>query len=331
MKIILVCSNLNKMKKIHVLLLILIPFITNCQQKKDTKMTHILKNDLLEIHIDEPLANYNLARFDWTGKITAVKYKGLYVSGAEKINTEDNNDFGKGFYNEFGIETPIAYDETKEGDYFHKIGIGLLKKEGEHYLFSNNYEIKPATFNVTTEPNKLIIECASERVNGYSYVLRKEIELLERSFVIKYHLHNTGEKTITTKEYTHNFLAIDHDLMGSNYILKFPFQIKPESFGATVNEEGKVEIGTDEITLNGTPEDQFFFSYLAGNETVEAGWELINTKSKIGISETGSFKTSKVNLWGWKHVISPELFFDINLEANQSVEWSRTYTVFETE
>jgi len=44
---------------------------------------------------------------------------------------------------------------------------------------------------------------------------------------------------------------------------------------------------------------------------VAAFWELINTKNKIGISETGSFNTTRVNLWGWKHVISPELFYDI--------------------
>lgn len=47
-------------------------------------------------------------------------------------------DYEKGFYNEFGIDTPIAYEETKEGGYFHKIGIGLLKKEEEQYWFSNS-------------------------------------------------------------------------------------------------------------------------------------------------------------------------------------------------
>ncbi len=128
--------------------------------------------------------------------------------------------------------------------------IGLLKKNSAQYLFSNSYEIKPAEFKVTKKPNKIIIECISPSINGYAYVLKKEIELLESSFVIRYYLRNTGEKTITTNEYIHNFLAINKDLMGSNYILKFPFQIKPELFGATVNPEGKVEIGQKKITFN---------------------------------------------------------------------------------
>lgn len=294
-------------------------------------MTHILENKALEIHIDLPLENYQLSRFDWTGKIIAVKYKNIPVAGVEKMNTEDNNDYGKGFYNEFGIDAPVAYDEIEEGDYFHKIGIGILKKAGEGYLFSNTYEIQPAKFEVTTKPNVLIIECTSQSINGYAYVLKKEIELLESGFVIKYHLHNTGEKTIATNEYNHNFLAIDQELIGSNYILKFPFQVKPELFGATVNPEEKVDIGPNEITFNGTPNEQFFFSNLSGNEVVDASWELINTKSKIGIRETGSFKTAKINLWGWKHVVSPELFFDFELKPNQTIEWSRKYDIFETD
>ena len=44
-----------------------------------------------------------------------------------------------------------------------------------------------------------------------------------------------------------------------------------------------------------------------------------------------SFKTSKVNLWGWKHVISPELFHSIHLKPTQIEEWTRTYHFFTLE
>ena len=297
--------------------------------KKDTIMTYVLKNKNFEIQIDLPLANYTSSRFDWTGKIVSVTYKNICISSTEKLNVNDDFRYGKGFYNEFGIDAAVGYNETKEGDWFHKIGIGLLKKEGGEYLFSRNYEIQPAVFEVTAKPDKLIISCKSQNVNGYSYILIKEIELVETGFIIKYHLKNTGEKTINTNEYVHNFLAVNKEFTGSDYILKFPFQIKPELFEGNVNPERKVEIGKQEITFNGTPNEQFFFSNVSGNENVDAAWELINTKDKIGLRETGSFKTFKVNLWGWKHVISPELFFDIHIEPGHDIEWSRTYTVFE--
>ena len=69
-------------------------------------------------------------------------------------------------------------------------------------------------------------------------------------------------------------------------------------------------------------------SNLSGNKKIKGSWELINTNCNIGIRETSSFDTNKINLWGWKHVISPELFFDININPGELVKWSRVYDVF---
>jgi len=35
-----------------------------------------------------------------------------------------------------------------------------------------------------------------------------------------------------------------------------------------------------------------------------------------------------VNLWGSKHVISPELFINIFIKPGQSADWTRTYSVY---
>jgi len=291
-------------------------------------MSHILKNQNLEIEIDFPTENYNFSRFDWTGKIVKVKFQNIQVSSVERTNCQNENHFGKGFYNEFGIDSPLGFEETEIGGWFHKIGVGLLKKEDHQYLFSKFYKIKPAEFEIIPSSNKILISCKSKSVNGYSYILKKEITLLESSFLISYFLENTGEKDIITNEYIHNFTAIHKDVIGENYILKFPFQLKPELFGEMVNPEQKVNFGKNEIKFLATPNEQFFFSNITGNENIDASWELINLESKIGISETGSFQTNKINLWGWKHVISPELFFNICLKPDQSIEWSRNYKVY---
>ena len=292
-------------------------------------MTHILKNENLEIHIDGPKENYNFSRFDWTGKIVEVKFKNKSFSSVERTDCTNENDFGKGFYNEFGIDTALGFDDAEIGGWFHKIGVGLLKKDDPQYLFTKKYEIKPAAFEIITEANKIVILCTSQAVNGYAYVLKKEIELHANTFSIKYNLHNTGTKDIITDEYVHNFTAIHKDVIGPNYVLKFPFQLKPKRFEETVNPEQKIDIGQNEMTFNRSIEDEFFFSNLSGNEHVNAKWELINLKSNLGISETASFQTNKINLWGWKHVISPELFYNVNVKPNQSVAWTRTYHVFD--
>jgi len=291
-------------------------------------MTHIIKNDTLEVAIDLPLENYEGSRFDWTGKISSVKFKSLPLTTIEDTGSKDVNFLGKGLYNEFGITSPIGFEETPMGGWFHKIGIGLLKKEHKNYLFHRNHLIKPASYDISYEDHQIKIICKSELVNGYSYLLKKEITVSKNSFTIDYSLHNTGEKKIITDEYVHNFMAINNALIGEDYTLKFPFQINPSLFDETVNTEQKVTIGSNRITFKETPKEQFFFSNLSGGKLENAAWTLLNSNTKIGIQETGNFQTNKMNVWGWGHVISPELFFKINIKAGKALEWTRTFEVF---
>ncbi|MFT6934766.1 MAG: hypothetical protein ACJAUQ_001156 [Maribacter sp.] len=292
-------------------------------------MGHLLKNKNIEIKIDFPLENYNFSRFDWTGKIVAVKFKGIPLASVEDPNCKNENLFGKGFYNEFGIDTALGFEETNIGEWFHKIGVGLLKKEDANYAFHKPYAIKPAAFSTIAKANSLIINCRSAKVNGYSYELRKEIELQEAGFTINYHLNNTGEKAIHTTEYNHNFTAINNDLIGANYVLNFPFKLKQHLFGETVNPKSAVIIGPNAFNFNSMPTEPFFFSHLSGGERVKSAWELIHLRTKVGIRENSNFTTDKINLWGCKHVVSPEVFFDINMGPGASTEWTRKYELFQ--
>lgn len=292
-------------------------------------MGHTLKNKDLEVQIDFPNENYDFSRFDWTGKITSVKFKNIQLTSVEDPNDRNHNQLGQGLYNEFGIETALGFDETEIGDWFHKIGVGLLKKEDENYEFNKPYKIKPLKFQTRTDRNRVLIHCVSPITNGYSYELQKEIELQETGLTIKYTLRNIGKKTIQTDEYVHNFMAINNDSVGEIFRINFPFDLKPKLFGETVNPELAVSVGEKEVTSNAPPNEQFFFSNLSGGKSVPASWELRHLKTKIGIREKTSFQTSKINLWGWKHVISPELFFEINIEPNEMKEWTRTYEVFQ--
>ena len=116
-------------------------------------MTYSLSSKNVTLQVDHPLKNYQGSRFDCTGKIINVKFKGIEISGVERIQPENTNILGRGFYNEFGMENPIGYDEAKPGDWFHKIGIGLLQRDENPYSFLKNYPIKPAQFEV--EESKL--------------------------------------------------------------------------------------------------------------------------------------------------------------------------------
>ena len=292
-------------------------------------MPHRLQNQQLEIVIDLPQENYQLPRFDWTGKIVAVSYMGRLVSGTELETTPTPNLFGRGFYNEFGISKAVGYEETANGDWFHKIGVGLLQKEEGPYNFQKAYAIRPASFEITSGTDHLLIKCQSARHNDYAYTLEKKIQLLDDGFSMAYTLTNLGQKPIRTDEYCHNFLALDGALMGPDYHLTFPFSIQQTKLDESVNPERLISLGEQEVEFLGTPTQPFFFSNLSGGAQVSAEWKLEHRTHRIGISETGDFPTNSINLWGWKHVVSPELFHEIDLPAGQQQKWSRTYRIYD--
>lgn len=292
-------------------------------------MAITLQNQNLAIQIDLPHEQYQFSRFDWTGKISNLRFKGIPIAGVELYNQPEDPIVGKGFYNEFGIDMPIGFDEADEGDWFHKIGIGLLRKAGDTYQFHRAYEIQPAQFDTQLGESHLHISCQSPSYNGYAYLLKKKIILQDSGFAIEYFLKNQGDKKIITNEYNHNFLTIDNLSMGEDYVLTFPFEIQTKKMGEMVNPEGLINIGQQALAFVGTPEKQFFFSNLTGGAPVPATWTLENLRRKIAISESGDFHTRSINVWGWRHVISPELFISIELEPGKIMQWTRSYQVYE--
>ncbi len=292
-------------------------------------MNYILRNKNLEVKIDHPLENYRSSRFDWTGKVSEIRYRGKTMTITEKPDGENENIFGKGLFNEFSMDTALGFDDAEIGEWFHKIGIGLLRKDGPDYEFFKEYEIKPAHFDVFVEVDRVKIECISAVVNDYAYILRKEFILRDNRLDIKYSLENSGKKDFEVEEYVHNFMAFSNERVDSDYTLKLPFKITRNEDAETLNPDTVLDFVDREVTFNGETENQFFASYLNGLEKVESKWELIHSDQNIGVSETASFPTNKVNLWGWKHVISPELFHEFQLKPGETEEWIRTYHFFE--
>lgn len=291
-------------------------------------MPHLLKNKYLEVKIDLPLENYQSSRFDWTGKITEVTFQGIPISGVETHQSLPGHHYGQGFYNEFGMDSLPGFPEAKIGDWCHKIGVGLVRKEGEVYYFNKEYEVRPATFQVREAHDKLTLRCQAESVNGYSYRLDKQIELLDSGFLIRYQLSNTGIKPLHTTEYTHNFLSIGGGAIGKNDLLSFPAPINPDGFDEMVNPQEVVNVGPSGFSFKDSPEQPFFFRNISGGASVPALWFLQNKEHNVGISERGSFPTRSINLWGWKEVISPELFVEITLESGEAQSWWRRYEIF---
>ncbi len=293
-------------------------------------MSIILSNNILKLEIQKPGEKYQGSRFDWTGQIIQIFYKNRNSFCTNESQLIDNeNKLGRGLYNEFGIDKPVGYDDCKPGEQFLKIGIGMLKKESnDPYNFFHPYQVIPVSFNYEFTNDSITFFAETGIVNGYGFKLVKKIRLNANCFSIHYELFNTGAKPILTNEYVHNFLSINNRLIDESYQLKFSASLNLA--GAIVNPEDKVVTNEDIISFKDKVHEEFFFSEMMLVKENGASWKLENKIEKIGIEEKVDFTPKRINLWGKKHVISPEIFFEINVEPGDSICWERGYCIYET-
>lgn len=290
-----------------------------------------LSNKYLKITIDGPGEIYHSSRFDWTGQISQVLFNGHNFCTTETNDISLLSKRGIGMCNEFGISTPIGYTNCRLGEWFPKIGVGLLLKDtDEPYNFFKEYRVQAAKTIVTKScEHDLIIESSIPLTRGYSYELKKSFSLDNKSLNIKYTLTNTGTESIITEEYTHNFLGFDLLPVNDKYKLIFPVNIEIEKLSAIVNPSGCTKVQDNIFSWISTPESDFFYSDLnSGKEKIKT-WSLENSEARIGISETVDFEPGGCNLWGKGHVISPEIFININLNPGESMDWNRKYQFYE--
>ena len=336
------------MKKLLLLLggLLLI----SCSKKEINYPKVSLKNNLLEMEVYLPDAEkgyYRGPRFDWSGMIKSVKYDGHIIFK----NFSDNhnptaNDNATGPAEEFGMGTikglPPAfnYNNTKIGKLFGKIGVGYLTKVQSHWLndkkpykkpnkyrFGWNYPIKKSIpWEINHDKNKISFSQKLKLNNNWSYEYKKEIKLLsdKPGFIITHELKNTGEKTILTSHYSHNFIAIDNEYIGTNYSLELPFNLITKR-----PLKGLVKINNNILSYIQNLNDKAIFLPFNGFEKLKNTTFIIkNKKSKIGIKIFIQGKPIAINFFYNKNTISPEAFIKLNIKPNEKVKWIIKYIFF---
>lgn len=288
-----------------------------------------LSNRILKLEIQEPGEFYRGTRFDWTGQIIQIVLDNTDTFCTAEFQDPALKDTGgRGLYNEFGIDMPVGYDDCKTGEQFIKIGTGLLTRDSKPYDFFKKYEITPFAFQVEKKNQGVYFTCDPRKAGGYAVKLEKQIILNNNIFTIRYNLTNTGSKVIRTNEYIHNFLSLNNKNIDMYYKLTFSFLPEPAGFEESINPGNVVVFENEKITWKNDIDRQFFFSNLSGSQNVAAGWSLEHSSDRIGIRERCSFTSRKVNLWGSQHVVSPEIFYEIDLPPGKSGQWERIYEVY---
>ncbi len=139
---------------------------------------------------------YRSTRFDWSGAVSSVQYKGheYYGTWFDRIDPKVINWVHQGpeivsgpCSGLFGpvdeFETPLGFNEAQPGGTFIKIGVGVLRKAEGGYNRYQPYEV--------LDSGKRAIKKASDSVEftqelndpatGYAYVYRKTVRLEKAS------------------------------------------------------------------------------------------------------------------------------------------------------
>jgi len=293
---------------------------------------------------------YRGTRFDWSGVVAALEYKGknFYGPWYNRIDAKVN-DFtyeGKeivaspcsgipGPVEEFETDQKgLGFDEAKVGGTFIKIGVGVLRKDQPEYDYVKLYDIvNPGKWTVEAHPDSVeFTHELTDAATGYGYVYRKTVRLVpgKPGMVLEHSLKNTGRRVIPTRVYNHNFLVLEHQTPGPDFSLTFPFQIKtpeppnPQLLAIRGNQvvylktlEGK-EVATVPIAGFGdSPRD---------NEV-----RIENHRVGAGMVIRGNRPLSSVNLWSIRSVLAVEPFVAMTIEPGHEFTWEVSYDYYTLE
>jgi hypothetical protein len=290
---------------------------------------------------------YRGTRFDWSGVIASLDYKGhdfygpwfdrvdprvhdyVYV-GAEVVAGPCTAISGP--VEEFQANgTTLGWDDAKPGGTFIKIGVGVLRKDARNYDTFRLYEIVDAG-RWTVKQNPDSVEFTQELTNpssGYGYTYRKTVWLREGKpeMVLEHSLKNTGRRTIQSTVYNHNFLVLDEQPTGPDFSITVPFQIysphPPNKDFAQIQENHIVfskPLENEDVVF--TPLQGF------GATPKDNDIRIENRKVGAGMRIRGDRPLSSENFWSIRRVLAMEPFIAMKIDPGSEFTWKTSYEYY---
>lgn len=291
----------------------------------------IISNAEVEMLIYLPDAEnglYRATRFDWSGVVGSVQYKGHEYFGYWKdehdpLFHEDLPGPVEGY-----IKAGLGYDEAEAGGKYVRIGVGVIEKPDEkEYSFRKSYKL--------LDHGKWTIDHGADWVSfkhelnsdtGYSYIYEKIIKLKNDGFIIEHSLQNTGTKLIETDQFNHNFFMIDGEHSGKAFNIKFPYPV------TTMDDpSGFVELDGNEINfIRDLAEDESFYLLLHGygEDLSDHMVTVENRKTGAGVTFGIDKPLYRMAFWACHTTLCPENFIWISLEPGDRDQWKSEYTLF---
>jgi hypothetical protein len=303
---------------------------TNNNLDFDRYPSRVISNDTVQMKVylpDPDKGLYRATRFDWSGVIGSVQYKGHEYFGYWKethdpLFHEDLSGPVEGY-----IESGLGYADAEPGGQFIRIGVGILEKPDEaNYNWRATYKILDhGKWTIDQGADWIMFEHAIKSDFGYGYIYKKTLRLKNNGFLIEHMLHNTGEKAIDTDQFNHNFFMIDAEKSGPAFKIGFPFAISTND-----DLKGYMEIKDKELYFIKELDDDTVFLRLSGYSTDIADHKItvVNQKTKAGVTYTVDKPLQRLVFWACETTLSPENSIWISVPPGESQHWNSDYSLF---
>jgi hypothetical protein len=275
---------------------------------------------------------YRASRFDWSGVIPCLAYKGHTYFGVWFEHYDPLvADAITGPVEEFRSEDgALDYDHAKQGELFVKPGVGVLRKTIDSpYKFMYTYPlVDGGKWTIHASRRQVSFRQQLKSPIGIAYDYQKTVSLDPREPILTLHhtLKNTGSKTIDTQVYDHDFFMLDGAPSGPGIVVRFPFTPKAEkSLEPQAAIDGKQIVYNQELQPG-----QYVESYLTGYSDSPSDYDIVteNTKTGVGVEQTGDNRISRFNYWSPRTTQCPEAYHHLVIPPGQTAHWDIHYRFF---
>jgi hypothetical protein len=277
---------------------------------------------------------YRGSRFDWSGVVGCLAYKGHTYFGVWFPHYAPLlHDAITGPVEEFrsanGDSAP-NYDNAKPGEPFVKIGVGVLRKlDDTPFKFATTYPvIDPGKWKVHAARSSVSFQQDLKSPIGIAYVYTKTLELDPHQpvLILRHELKNTGTETIESQVYDHDFYMLDSAPTGPDMVVRFPFDVKAEKdLGNGAIVRGRQIVYSRELEAG-----QSASSFLTGYSTDASSYDLVveNSKTGVGVEQTGDQPISRMNFWSIRTTICPEAYIHLKIAPGETAQWTIRYRFY---
>jgi hypothetical protein len=287
---------------------------------------------------------YRSTRFDWSGAVYSLQYKGheFYGTWFNRIDPKVTNWVHQGSeivsgprsalmgpVNEF--ERVLGWNETNSPGTFIKIGVGVLRKAEGNYNRYFPYEVlNSGKWSVKKESDSVeFTQELSDPNSGYAYVYSKTVRLAKEKpeMEISHSLKNTGQRVVQSTVYNHNFVVLDKQPPGPDFTFRVPFQIQafrpPNKELAEIRGNEVVYVkplsGQDEVAV---PMQGF------SDNVKDAEIVIENKKVGAGVKITGDRPVTREILWSIRTVLAIEPYISVDVQPGAEFTWKDVFDYY---